>query len=84
MAADVMVDSNVYINLLKRRQDPTGILGEWAGDRNLATCGMIRMEVLRGLKVPRVYQRVANFLDVLIDVRTNDTFWDDAAALAWH
>ena len=78
-----MVDSNVYINLLKVRRDPTRIMGNWAGDRNLATCGMIRMEVLRGLKAPRIYQSVANFMDVLINVRTNDSFWDDAAELAW-
>lgn len=84
MAADVMVDSNVYIGLLKARRDPTGMLGAWAGDRNLATCGMIRMEVLRGLKVPKVYQSVANFMDVLINVRSGDTFWDEAAALAWQ
>ena len=79
-----MVDSNVYINLLKVRRDPTRIMGNWAGDRNLATCGMIRMEVLRGLKAPRIYQSVANFMDVLINVRTNDSFWDEASELAWQ
>lgn len=84
MDVDVMVDSNVYIDLLKTRQDPTGVLGDWAGDRNLAICGMIRMEVLRGLKMPKVYQRISSFMDVLINVRTADTFWDDAAALAWQ
>lgn len=78
-----MVDSNVYINLLKARNDPTRILGGWAGDRNLAVCGMIRMEVLRGVKMPRIYQSMANFMDVMINVRTNDSFWDEAAALAW-
>jgi len=84
MAADVMVDSNVYIDLLKVRKDPTRILGSWAGERNLAICGMIRMEVLRGVKVPKVYQSIANFMDVMINVRTNDSFWDEAAALAWQ
>lgn len=79
-----MVDSNVYISLLKSRSDPSRVLGGWAGDRNLAVCGMIRMEVLRGIKVPRVYQGIANFMDVMINVRTNDTFWDEASALAWQ
>lgn len=79
-----MVDSNVYIKLLRARRDPAGVLGNWAGDRDLAVCGMIRMEVLRGIKIPRVYQRLANFMDVMINVRTSDTFWDDAAALAWQ
>lgn len=79
-----MVDSNVYIDLLKVRTDPSRILGHWAGERNLAVCGMVRMEVLRGLKAPRVYQSIANFMDVMINVRTGDSFWDEAAALAWQ
>ncbi len=83
MAVDVIVDSNVYIGLLKVRRDPSRILGGWAGERNLAVCGMIRMEVLRGLKVPRLYQSMANFMDVMINVRTDSSFWDEAASLAW-
>lgn len=79
-----MVDSNVYIDLLKVRRDPTRIMGQWAGDRNLATCGMIRMEVLRGLKAPKILQSVSSFMDVLINVRTTDSFWDEAADLAWR
>ena len=45
---------------------------------------MIRMEVLRGVKTPRSYQNLANFMDGMINVRTNDSFWDEAAALAWQ
>lgn len=84
MAADIIVDSNVYIDLLRASRDPIEIVGEWSGTRNLAICGMIRMEVLRGVKTPRSYQKIANFMDVMIHVQTNDSFWDEAAALAWQ
>jgi len=45
---------------------------------------MIRMESLRGVKAPRCYQHLANFMNVMINVRTNDAFWDDALAMAWQ
>lgn len=78
-----MVDSNVYIDLLRASRDPIKVIGGWSGSRNLATCGMIRMEVLRGIKATRSYQSLSIFMDVMINVRTSDSFWDEATALAW-
>lgn len=79
-----MVDSNVYIDLLRASRDPIKVIGEWSGSRNLATCGMVRMEVLRGVKAPRSYQKLSTFMDVMINVRSGDSFWDEATALAWQ
>ena len=33
-----MVDSHVYIDLLRASRDPIEIVGEWSGTRNLAIC----------------------------------------------
>jgi predicted nucleic acid-binding protein len=79
----VLVDSNVYIGLLRRGLDPVGILGDWIGDGDLATCGMVRLEVERGLKFERVRRRLGGMFDVLINVPTTNKIWELATATAW-
>jgi len=83
MASDVMVDSNVFIDLLIRAKDPAKWLLDWAGSRNLATCGMIRLEVLRGIKIPKSHRNTTAFFNVMINVPGNNRLWDAAAELAW-
>jgi predicted nucleic acid-binding protein len=84
MAAEILVDSNVYIDLMKRRLDPIRVLGEWVGTSDLVTCGMVRLEVLRGLKIPKAFQRISSFMDIMINVRTDAAFWPEATDLAWE
>ena len=83
MAIEILVDSNVYIDLMKRGRDPVRTLGEWVGSSELVTCGMVRLEVLRGLKIPKVSQRISSFMDIMINVRTDAAFWPEATDLAW-
>jgi predicted nucleic acid-binding protein len=83
MSASVLVDSNVFIGLLRRGLDPVEVLGRWIGLGDLATCGMVRLEVERGLKVEKVRRRVAGFFDVLINVPTSNKIWEQATSLAW-
>lgn len=83
MTATVLVDSNVYIGLLRRGLDPVEILGGWIGNGDLATCGMIRLEVERGLKIEKIRRRVGGFFDVLINVPTTNKIWELATGTAW-
>ena len=83
MESDVLIDSNVFINLMKHRGDPAPWLYRWAGGRNLAICGMVRVEVLRGVKSPNAYRRLNDFMDVMVNVPTSNRLWDQASALAW-
>jgi predicted nucleic acid-binding protein len=83
MESDVLVDSNVYIDLLNARKDATRILFAWAGDRNLVICGMVRLEVLRGVKSLKLLTRISAFMDVLCRVPSDDRFWREATDLAW-
>ena len=83
MESDILVDSNVFISLMKHRGDPAPWLYRWAGFRNLAICGMVRVEVLRGVKSPKVYRRLNEFMDVMVNVPASNRLWEDAAALAW-
>lgn len=83
MESEVLVDSNVFIDLIKRRGDPAPWLYQWAGIRNLAICGMVRVEVLRSVKSPQVYRKLDDFMDVMVNIPASYRLWDEAAALAW-
>lgn len=83
MAASVLVDSNVYIGLLRRGVDPVVSLGDWIGNGDLVICGMIRMEVERGLRVEKIRHRMAGFFDVMINVPTTNNIWEASTETAW-
>lgn len=84
MDASVVVDSNVFIGLLRRRLDPVEILGDWIGNGDLLTCGMIRVEVERGLRLPKVRSHLSAFFDVMLYGQTSNKVWEEAAQLAWE
>lgn len=86
MGGDVLVDSNVYIDLLRARRDPVEVLFDWAEreDCALVICGMVRLEVLRGLTSLKARHKLGAFLDVMINVPTDNRLWMDAADLAWQ
>ena len=60
------------------------MLFAWAGDRNLAICGMVRLEVLRGIKSLKLLTKVSAFMDVLCNVPSDNRLWSEAADLAWN
>lgn len=82
-SGSVLVDSNVFIGLLRRGVDPVGELGAWAGGADLTTCGMIRLEVERGLRSGRVRGRLAGFFDVMVMIPTGNKVWERATEIAW-
>lgn len=86
MASEVLVDSNVYIDLLRSGRDTVATLYDWADmrDRSFAICGMVRLEVLRGIKALKARQSVSAFMDVMINVPSDNRLWKDAADLAWE
>lgn len=83
MAAEILVDSNVYIDLLRHGMDPPRTLGEWAGSADLVVCGMVRLEVLRGIKALKLRHALCAFMDVLINVPSDERLWTEATDLAW-
>jgi predicted nucleic acid-binding protein len=82
--ASVVVDSNIFIGLLRRGDDPISSLASWIGEGDLVTCGMIRLEVERGLLLPRIRRKMGAFFDVMINVPTSDKLWEAAVDLAWN
>ena len=80
----VLVDSSVLIGLLREGRDPAAELLGRAPSTDLATCGMIRLEVVRGLTIPRVRRAVEGFMNVMRNVPTDNRLWEEAAAQAWE
>lgn len=83
MASEVVVDSTVFMKLLRCRRDPAQVLCQAYGLGSLAVCGMIRLEVLRGLRDPRLCARIAALMDVMINVPSDNRLWTEATELAW-
>jgi len=81
MSSAALVDSNVFIALTRHRVD----LSRWLGGRfeDIYTCGMVRLEVLRGMKNPRERDAMAAFFDVLCHVLTDNKLWEQATELGW-
>lgn len=78
----VLTDSNVYIDLLRQSEDPAEVLVADLGALDLVTCGMVKMEVLRGVKHPRAHDNLAAFFAVQQFVPTDNNIWDRATDLA--
>jgi hypothetical protein len=85
MAVEVLVDSNVYIDLLRAKRDAVGTLFEWAELHAcpLAVCGMIRLEVLRGIVSLKARRKIGHFMDAMVEVPSDRGLWNRATNLAW-
>ena len=84
MESPVLVDSSIFITLLKTRRDPAEELMGRVGLVDLATCGIVRLEVIRGLATPRARAKMESFFDVMQNVITDDKLWEEACELGWQ
>ncbi len=79
----VLVDSSFYIGMTRQGKNPLPLLTYLAVDRDLAICGVIRTEVGRGIRIPKVRSAFHGFWDVMINVQTDNKLWQQAEELAW-
>ena len=79
----LLLDSNVYIRLFRARIDPIHYLLRYHDSTDLVVCGMVQVEVLRGLRHPKDRDRLASFFSLLQWVDTDQKVWDSATSLAW-
>lgn len=86
MENNVLVDSNVYIDLLRRKKDVIATLYAWihARDGNLSICGIVRLEVLRGVISIKQHRKISAFMDVMCNVPSDNRLWAEATELAWN
>ena len=84
MESAVLVDSSFFIKLLREGRDPATELLRNVELLELATCGMVRLEVARGIIVPRKRSALEGFMDVMMNVPTDNKLWLEATQLAWE
>jgi hypothetical protein len=69
--AGVLVDSCVFIGLLREGRDPIAELTQRVPLDQLATCGMIRLEVIRRISQPKARRILEDFMDVMLCATTD-------------
>ena len=79
----VLVDSNVFIDLIRAKKNPVQILDSWKEKRQFLTCGMVRLEVERGITDHGVRSYMSGYFDVMRFVPTTNQIWAKAVQLAW-
>lgn len=80
----LLVDSSFFIELLQKGLDPGTELLREVELLDLATTGMIRLEVVRGISAPKLRARVEDFMSVMINVPNNNKLWMEATQMAWE
>jgi predicted nucleic acid-binding protein len=83
MAGNVLVDSSFFIDRLRAGLDPLEELASFSDDWELITCGVVQVEVLRGVKQQGPHRRMAEFMECMLYVPTLNNIWERAAKLAW-
>jgi tRNA(fMet)-specific endonuclease VapC len=80
----VLVDSSIYIHLLRGGFDPVAALAERFEATELVSCDVVRCEVLRGLIRPKAREDLGHFFDLLLHVTMDYRAWQETEELAWR
>ncbi len=80
----VLVDSSIYIQLLRAGKDPVRELAGSFEITEIVICSVVRCEVLRGMIRPKAKSHLASFFDLLVHVATDHRVWHATEELAWQ
>ncbi|MCX6997600.1 MAG: PIN domain-containing protein [Kiritimatiellaeota bacterium] len=79
----MLVDSTVYIDLLRQRQDPRAVLAHLLRSGGLRCCEIVRLEVLRGIISSAFRAEMEEFFDLVPVAPLNAAVWQRALELGW-
>ncbi len=80
----VLVDSSVYIHLLRSGADAVAELTDRFATTEIAGCDLVRCEVLRGVIRPKTKTDLTQFFDLLVHVTMDHRAWRETEELAWR
>jgi predicted nucleic acid-binding protein len=80
----MLIDSSFYIDSLRRRRMLPILLRDWLVAGRLWTCGIVRVEVLRGVRNETIKADLSLMFDVMTDIPTDDELWRSTAELGWR
>ena len=84
MASLVLPDSSFYIAAMRAGRNPLQELGARSDAYELAVCGVVQIEILRGRRDPRVWQRFRDAFAAMLFIHATHAVWQRAADLAWR
>ncbi len=80
----MLVDSAVYIDFLRHGRDIRQKLLPHLRAGTLYNSGVVRAEVLRGLKAPLVRDGMEAFFDIIPEIPTDGRMWREVSTLGWQ
>jgi predicted nucleic acid-binding protein len=80
---DYLIDSAAYIDLMRAGSDPRQVLAPLLRAGRLYNCGIVRAEVLRGIKIEKSYQQMEQFFDIVPEVPADPRLWREVSQLGW-
>jgi predicted nucleic acid-binding protein len=84
MVSGVLIDSSFYINHLKSGRNPFKEIAAAGEDWEIFTCGMVMLEVLRGVRDPRQLAKIEASFSLMNFIPTSNPVWTKARQLAWQ
>jgi predicted nucleic acid-binding protein len=79
----MLIDSSFYIDALRHRRLLPLLLRDWLVAGKLWTCGVIRVEVLPGVRNDAIKTDLGMMFEVMNDIPTDGDLWQSTAELAW-
>ena len=77
----ILVDSCIYIEWMRAGENPVHRLQPHHA--SLVSCGVVHLEVLRGITTPRVKAYLTDFFNLLPQVSLSANLLEKATELAW-
>jgi predicted nucleic acid-binding protein len=84
MVTGVLIDSNFYIHHLRSGKNPFQELASAGENWELFTCGMVMLEVLRGVRDPRQRVKMEAAFSLMNFIPTSNPIWTRARHFAWQ
>jgi len=79
----ILVDSTKFISWMRQGRNPVALLATTLTAGELLTCGIVRIEVLRGVIKPKVKTELNRFFDVVPEIPLSPSVLRETAELAW-
>jgi predicted nucleic acid-binding protein len=79
----MLVDSTIYIDLLRRGEDVPFLLRPALLSGELFVCGVVRAEVLREIRSVVIRDELSELFDLMTEVPTDMRIWRKVTDLAW-
>jgi predicted nucleic acid-binding protein len=79
----ILIDSTKYISWIRQGRNPVALLAASLTAGELLTCGIVRIEVLRGVIKPKAKTELTRFFDIVPEIPLTASLLREAAELAW-